>query len=198
MKKQDLIRQLKNQRFPLKIIKAFEKTDRSKFIPHEHKQYSHEDSPLPIGHGQTTSQPYTIAFMLTLLELRDKQKILEVGSGSGYVLELISKISKNSNIFGVERIKELAENSRQALKGYENIEIIHGDGSKELKNETGFDRILVSASAPEIPQKLVNQMKFGGILVASVRDSIVVVEKTSGENKIKEYSGFRFVPLIED
>ena len=198
MKKEELIHQLKKEGFGGRILRAFEEVDRSKFVFKEHERFAYEDEPLPIGFGQTISQPYTIAFMLNLLDLKDKQKILEVGSGSGDVLELIAHISKNSQIFGIERIKELAESSSERLKTHKNIKVVRGDGSKGLKSEKPFDRILISASADEIPDKLINQLKFGGILVAPVKNSIMVVEKYSGQNKIKEYPGFSFVPLIED
>jgi protein-L-isoaspartate(D-aspartate) O-methyltransferase len=199
MKKKDLIQQLKSQKFSKKIIEAFEKVDRSEFISKKHKKYSYHDIAIPIGKGQTISQPYTIAFMLTLLKLKNSQKILEVGTGSGYVLALINEISKNSEIYGIERIKELMERSKKILEDKKNIKVIQGDGSKGLPKVKGkgFDRILVSASAQEIPQKLVKQLKIRGILVAPVRNSIIVVKKYSKKNEIREYPGFRFVPLIE-
>ncbi len=199
MKKEELIRSLKSRKFPEKIIKAFEKVNRESFVPEE-KVLAYEDIPLPIGFGQTISQPYTIAFMLTLLNVRDKQKILEVGSGSGYVLALLSKLSPKGKIFGIERIKELAEKSKKVLEkeNIKNVQVIYGDGSKGLEKEKPFDRILVSASSRELPQKLINQLKINGILVTPVRNSIVVVKKEINENKIKEYPGFVFVPLIED
>lgn len=198
MKKQEMIRQLKEQKFSEKIIQAFEEVPRENFVPEEIKEKSYEDTALPIGFKQTISQPYTIAFMLTLLNVKDKQKILEIGSGSGYVLALLSQLTPNGKIFGIERIKELTEVSRKALSKYKNIEIIFGDGSKGLKKQMPFDRILVSASAKEMPQHLAEQLKFGGVLVCPVKNSIIVLEKTSGENKIREYHGFSFVPLIEE
>jgi protein-L-isoaspartate(D-aspartate) O-methyltransferase len=179
-------------------LDAFKKIERKKFISKEFHMHAYEDSPLPIGAGQTISQPHTIAFMLDLLELKDNQKILEVGSGSGYVLALISKISKNSQIYGIERIKGLADKSKRALKNEKNIEIIHGDGSRGLPKASPLDRILTSAAADELPQKLIKQLKIGGILVAPVRNSIVYLKKTKTKNKILEFPGFRFVPLIED
>ena len=199
MEKKDLIQQLKNQKFPKKIIKAFEKVNRSEFISKKQKKYSYYDIALPIGKGQTISQPYTIAFMLTLLKLKNNQKILEVGTGSGYVLALINEISKDSEIYGIEIIKELTKRSKKILKDKKNIKIIHGDGSKGLLRikGKGFDRILVSAAAQEIPQKIIKQLKIGGILVAPVRNSIIFVKKHPKKDKIKEYPGFRFVPLIE-
>lgn len=198
MQKEYLIKSLRKKGFSENIVDAFEKIDREKFVPEYEKASAYEDNPLPIGYEQTISQPYTISFMLSHLKLKNRQKILEVGSGSGYVLELINHISKNSKIFGIERIKELVKSSREKLNNYKNIKIIHRDGSKGLEDESPFDRILVSACSKDIPEKLVNQLKLNGILVASVKNSIIVLQRKNLENKIKEYHGFRFVPLIED
>jgi len=198
MNKEKLIRSLKKEKFSEKIITAFEKVQREDFVPKEFKQRSYLNEPLPIGLGQTISQPYTIAFMLTLLGLKDNIKILEVGSGSGYVLALINEISKNSEIYGIEIVRQLADKSKNVLEKNRNISITFGNGIKGLKEKAPFDRILVSASYKDIPQKLVNQLNYGGILVCVVNDSIVVVEKHYGENKIREYPGFVFVELVED
>ena len=111
MNKQQLIQELKKEGFSDKILKAFETIKREDFIPEKFKEYAYENESLPIEEGATISQPYTIAFMLNLLELKDNQKILEIGSGSGYVLALINEISKNSEIYGIERIKGLVESS---------------------------------------------------------------------------------------
>jgi protein-L-isoaspartate(D-aspartate) O-methyltransferase len=197
MEKEALIRSLKAQKFPENILRAFKKVKRENFIPENLKKYTYEDRPLPIGGGQTISQPYTIAFMLMLLELKNKQKILEVGSGSGYVLALMNEIAKKSQIYGVELRKELAQKSKEVLKDKKNIQIIQGDGSKGLPKEAPFDKILVSAAAEKIPQKLVKQLKVGGIMVAPVKNSIIMIQKFATENKIKEFPGFSFVPLIE-
>ncbi len=230
MNKQSLLKSLEHQGFSDKILNAFSKIKREDFIDKNLKQYTYEDEPLPIGQGQTISQPYTIAFMLNLLELPESNnktnniqklriderdlnpkrgtnkkildknniKILEIGSGSGYVLALINNISKNSQIFGIERIKELADKSKQVLKNYKNIKIICADGSKGLKPQALFDRILISASANEIPQKLISQLKFGGIMVCPVKNSIFQIKRELKETKLKEYPGFVFVPLIKD
>lgn len=201
MRKDDLIKSLKNLGFSEKIIKAFENINRENFVPLKYKAEAYKDIALPIGKGQTISQPYTIAFMLGLLELQDNQKIMEIGSGSGYVVALINSISKNSEIYGVELIPELVKSSREVLKNRKNIHIFEAK-----KNELGlvkeaekklFDRILVSASSDKIPQKLLKQLKIGGILVVPVKDSIIKIKKFANENKIEEYSGFVFVPLIE-
>ena len=106
-------------------------------------------------------------------------------------------MSKNSEIYGIERIKSLAEESTEVLKKYSNIKIIHADGSKGLQSKAPFDRILISASSDNVLQKLIRQLKIGGIMVAPVRNSIMLVEKQANENKITEFPGFVFVPLIE-
>lgn len=195
--KQQLLNSLKQQGFSSKIINSFDKVKREDFIPINLKQYAYENEPLPIGKGQTISQPYTIAFMLKLLELKDNQKILEIGSGSGYVLTLINNTSKNSKIFGIERIKELADKSKQILKNYRNIKIINANGSKGLKQQAPFDRILTSASADKIPEHLYYQLNNNGILVCPVQNSIFQIKKTNSKIKKKEFYGFVFVPLVE-
>jgi len=197
MNKKELINSLKDQKFPLHILKAFDRVDRSKFVPIEFKKKSYQDIPLPIGHNQTISQPYTIAFMLMLSGIKDEQNILEVGSGSGYVLALLSNLSPNGKIVGFEIIKELAENSKKQLKNYKNVEVIEGNALRYLSDGKEFDRIIVSAASQDIPQKLLKKLKFGGIMVVPVKNSLIVIEKNIGENKLIEYPGFSFVPLIE-
>ena len=203
MNKQKLINELKAEGFSNKIVNAFLKVKREDFIPENFKELAYEDRPLPIGGGVTISQPYTIAFMLDLLELNkldktniNKPKILEIGSGSGYVLALINEISKNGEIYGIERIKELVEKSKGVLREMKNIKIIYGDGSKGL-NEMKFDRILISASCLEIPEWLYDNLNENGVIVASVKNSIFQIKKQEGGIKIKEFSGFVFVPLVE-
>jgi protein-L-isoaspartate(D-aspartate) O-methyltransferase len=195
MNKKQLLDILRKKGFSEKIINAFEIVRREDFIPGKNIDIAYENIPVSIGYGQTVSQPYTIAFMLEMLNLENNLKILEVGSGSGYVLALIKEISKNSDIYGIERIKELFERSKKTLKN-KGIKIIHGDGSQYLEGRK-FNRILVSASCKEIPQKLISQLSPKGILVAPLKDSIVVLEKERGRNKIREFPGFVFVPLIE-
>ncbi len=204
MAKKELISYLKREGFSEKIIKAFETVDRKNFIPEEYKDEPYEDHPIPIGFGATTSQPYTIAFMLEKLELKpnNRQKVLEIGSGSGYVLALISEITKGK-VYGVELIKELAEESRETLKklNYEDIMVINKSGFKGLPEHAPYDRILVSAACPnlETAKNLCNQLKENGIIVASVKWSIYQIKKENGKIiSIKEFPGFAFVPLVEE
>jgi protein-L-isoaspartate(D-aspartate) O-methyltransferase len=196
MKKEELIRSLRLQKFPEKIINAFQLVERREFITEEYSEYAYEDIPLPIGEGQTISQPYTIAFMLTLLGVTDRQKILEIGSGSGYALALLSKLNSHGKIIGIERLKMLVIKSREALRNYKNVVVMHGDGTKGLIDEAPFDRILISASTKTLPQKLLKQLKLNGIMVVPIENTINVIKKTTSENKIKEYPGFSFVPLV--
>lgn len=198
MSKKDLLEKLKNLGFQDYIVRAFERIDRSRFVPEEERDLSYEDIPLPIGFGQTVSQPRTIAFMLQLLEPAKARKILEVGSGSGYVLALLSEIAEHALIYGAEIIKELAERSRGILAGRKNIFIFHAPKKIGLPEYGSFDRILVSASAKEIPRDLISQLDQNGVLVCPVENSIVRVAKKNNKiDKIKEFPGFVFVPLIK-
>lgn len=196
MRKMELIKRLKNYDFPDEIIDALKKVDRTLFVPIDLKKESYEDVALPIGQGQTISQPYTIAFMLSLMEIEERQKILEIGSGSGYVLALLAELNDKGKILGIERVEKLANESREKLKDYSNVEIIHGNILTNLRKEK-FDRILASAAFKEIPQKLINDhLKMKGIFVGPVRDTITTVRKESGQNKIDQYAGFSFVPIV--
>ena len=196
MNKQELLEELKSEGFSRKILNAFLKVKRENFVPNHLKIYAYNNEPLSIGSGATISQPYTIAFMLDLLELGDKMKILEIGSGCGYVLALINEISKNSKIYGIERIKDLVEKSIKILP--KNIEVIYGDGSKGVPKEAPFDRILVSAAFDTIPKNLFEQLKENGILVSPIKNSIFQFKKINGKIKSKEFYGFVFVPIIKD
>ncbi len=198
MNKAELLEYLKSRGFSEKIINAFDKVKREDFILKNMKEYAYENMPLLIGHDQTISQPHTIAFMLNLLNPKEGQKILEIGSGSGYVLALMSEITNHSEIYGIEIIKELVDKSKKALSKYENITVINANGFNGLPDKAPFDRILISASASEIPEHLYYQLNDLGIIVASVKDSIFQIKKEKGKITKKEFPGFAFVPLIED
>jgi len=203
MQKKDLIQSLKKQGFSKEILNAFEKVNRENFISKGLRERAYEDTALSIGEDQTISQPYTIAMMLELLNLKKNQKVLEVGSGSGYVLALISQITK-SKVYGIERIKELAEKSRQNLKEYNNLEVYTKNGLDGLKECAPYNRILISAACKQVPKPLLSQLKNNGILVAPVDSrftgqSLVAIQKK--KNKFitkKQIPGFIFVRFIED
>jgi protein-L-isoaspartate(D-aspartate) O-methyltransferase len=187
------------------IVEAFRKVPRHEFVPTNLKDYAYADQPLPIGHGQTISAPSMIAIMLDSLELKQGQKVLEIGAGSGYNAALIAEIvGPRGKVFTVERIAKLAEFGRKNLKktGYGWVRVVVDDGTCGYKKAAPWDRILVTACAPEIPQPLVKQLKVGGKLAAPVGQHYmfqtwVVVHKQSGkETSTQERGGCSFVPLM--
>jgi protein-L-isoaspartate(D-aspartate) O-methyltransferase len=198
MDKLSLIKSLKYHKFSKSIINAFSKVPRESFLSKNLKPYAYKDIALPLKKGATISQPYTIAYMLTLLKLKPKQKILEIGSGSGYVLALINEISKKSKIYGIEIIPSLAKKSKNYLKNYKNIKIINKDGYNGLTKFAPFDRILVSASSNLLPIHLSKQLKKNGILIAPVKESIFQIIKKNKDLIFNEHPGFIFVPLINN
>lgn len=203
MKKRDLINSLREHGFSSDIIRAFEKVNRKDFVPRVLRSRAYEDTALPIGKDQTISQPYTIATMLQELDLKKDQVVLEIGSGSGYVLALIYEITK-SKVYGVERIKELADRSIKNLKDYKNIEVINKSGGDQIFEDNTFDRILISAAVRKIPKVLFPELKDNGIIVApvdynSIGQKLVALQKH--KDRIitkKEIPGFIFVRFVED
>jgi len=185
------------------IISAFRKINRVDFISEELKSEAAANIPLPIGYGQTISQPLTVAFMLELLEPKKGNKILDIGAGSGWQSSLLAFIvGEKGRVFAIERIPELSEFGKENSQKYnfENLEFIVEDGSKGYEKEAPYDRIIVAASAfGRIPKELKKQLKIGGRLVVPVENSIwLVVKKAEDEYKEKEFPGFVFVPLIEE
>jgi len=192
------------------IIEAFRKINREDFLPEDLKNEADINAPLPIGFGQTISQPLTVAFMLELLEPKPGEKILDIGSGSGWQIALLSYcVGEKGKVFGVERVAELAEFGEKNAEKYGFVKkgiakFIIGDGSKGLKNEAPFDKIIAAASAKEIPEAWKKQVKIGGRIVAPVNESIWLLVKKSdlpagrqgNEFEEKEFPGFVFVPLI--
>lgn len=180
------------------LIEAFETVDRADFVLPELKSMAYEDRPLPIGAYQTISQPYTVAFMLELLRPSLSDRVLDVGSGSGWTSALLASVSKH--VDAVERIEELVEFARKNLAKYdfENITLHKAGRTLGLEGEH-FDKILVSCSAEELPEALIDQLKPEGVMVIPIGNSILRVSKKSDASlKIEEYPGFVFVPLIRD
>jgi len=190
------------------IISAFKKIKREDFVLPEMTLEAEKNYPLSIGYGQTISQPLTVVFMFELLQPKKGQKILDIGSGSGWTTALLAEIvGEKGKVFGIERIKELADFGQANTKKYNFVSagrtvFITGDGSKGLPREALFDCIHVGAAAAKIPGPLLEQLKVGGRLVIPVgiqTQDIVLVEK-GGENEYKEqrFPGFAFVPLVEE
>ncbi len=186
----------------IEVEKAFLDIPREYFIPENLKYFAYSDTPLEIGYNQTISAPHMVAIMCEDLDLKEGQKILEIGSGSGYHAAIISKIiGKKGHIISIERIPKLADFAKKNLKkiGVKNIDIILGDGSMGYKDKAPYDRIYVTCAAPRIPNHLIDQLKDPGKLMVPVGDiicSLNLLEKFEGKKIIKNLGGCSFVPLI--
>lgn len=184
------------------VIAALKKVPRETFVPKGERRHAFEDRPLPIGGGQTISQPYIVAFMVEALELRGGEKVLEIGAGSGYAAAVVAEIAGEA--YAIERIGELAEKATLNLQnaGYRNVHIRHADGTEGWPEAAPFDAILVSASAPAIPANLKRQLKVGGRLVIPVGPSADAQElRRVRRTSVREFTEemlaeVRFVPLI--
>jgi len=183
-----------------KIISAFDKIKREDFILEEYKDEAYEDAPLPILAGQTISQPTTIIIMLNALELKENDKVLEIGAGSGYNAALLGEICKKGNVISIEYIKELADFAEKNIKkaNLKNVRIIQGDGTKGYAKEAPYDKIICTAAIPEIPWGWIEQMKEGGIVVAPVgpqfSQKMTKLKKLKRGNEITDMGNFIFVP----
>lgn len=184
------------------IIEAFNLIDRKDFVPDEIKNSAYENTALPIGEKQTISQPLVVAFMLELLELKPKEKVLDVGTGSGWVATLMAElVGDDGKIISIERIDKLYNFAKENIAKHEildkRIRLALGDGSRGYQEEAPYDKIIAAASAEEIPEVWKEQLKIGGRIVAPVKDSIVVIDKIAKDKfETKKYFGFAFVPLI--
>lgn len=185
-----------------RVIEAMLKVPREKFVPKEFIEFAYDDSPLSIGEGQTISQPYMVALMTEKLNLQGTEKVLEVGTGSGYQTAILAELARF--VISIERIETLAKLAEARLLnlGYKNIKIICGDGTLGYSPEQPYDRILVTAGAPHIPKALLEQLVEGGRLVIPVGDrysqTLVVVEKVDNEFKTESVCSCIFVPLLGD
>ena len=183
-----------------RVLEAMRKVPRHLFIESSLRDKAHDDGPLPIGHSQTISQPYMVALMAEALQLKGNEKVLEVGTGSGYEAAVLAELC--AQLISVERLEELAVQARERLTalGYGNVQILVGDGTLGCREYEPYDAIVVSAASPCIPRPLVEQLKTGGSLVLPIGEedlqSLVRLHKT--ERKLNEdYLGeCRFVKLI--
>ena len=197
MDKEQLLRELIDEGIlkTKSVINAFKKVPRENFVTDEYKKHAYVNEPLPIGQGQTISQPLTVAVMTELLEAKKGHKILEVGTGSGYQAAILSEIvGLRGKIITTEIIPELFEFAKENLAGYKNVNVFNIDGSLGFDKDAPYDRIIVTASAPSVPKPLIEQLKEGGRLVIPVEDRMMLIEKNK---KIKEtFVGYyAFVPL---
>lgn len=183
-----------------KLERAFDKVPREEFFPQHNRSNSYLNNAFDIGFGQTISQPSMIFIMLKKLEVNKSHKVLEVGTGSGYLTALLCELSYF--VYSIERISELAKSAEERLKklGYTNFKIFTGDGSTGLPEHSPYDRIIVSAAAPKIPVSLLLQLSEEGILVIPIGgldfQRLTIVKKSKDNTEIKEDVSCRFVPLI--
>ncbi|MDX1441722.1 MAG: protein-L-isoaspartate(D-aspartate) O-methyltransferase [Nitrosopumilaceae archaeon] len=185
-----------------KVEKIIRQTPRHDFVPFDLQYRAYENGPLPIMNGQTISQPSVVARMTEWLDVQEGQKILEVGSGSGWQCAILSKLVGEGQVFTVERHSNLANFAKENLEksGIKNVQIINADGRLGLPNESPFDRIIITAACKEVPKTLLVQLSPGGLLIAPVGQdiqSLILLKKTSkGAVEIKNQKGYVFVPLV--
>jgi len=184
----------------LAVLRAFDLTPRHAFVPTGVRHRAYEDAPLPIGSGQTISQPSIHARYLEMLELKGQERVLEVGTGSGYQTVLLSHLV--AQVFTIERIAALYTAAREniARAGATNVSMLLGDGTVGWRQYSPYDAILVSAGGPTIPQPLVDQLAEGGRMIVPVggreEQVLKLVEKRGGEVRISDVAPVRFVPLF--
>ncbi len=184
-----------------RVLAAMRKVPRHVFVPPDLQASAYEDGPLPIGHGQTISQPYIVASMSEYLELKGTEKVLEIGTGSGYQSAVLGELA--ARVYSIEIVQPLAELSAKLLKelGYTNITVRYGDGYKGWPDEAPFDAIIVTAAPPEIPQALIDQLKEGGRMVVPVgteEQHLLRITKTSNGLAKEHLYPVRFVPMTGD
>ncbi len=183
-----------------RVLEAMRKVPRHLFVEEALKEQAYSDYPLPIGEKQTSSQPYVVALMSEALELKGDEKILEIGTGSGYQAAILAELA--DRVFSIERFPALAYRANQILQklGYQNVIIRVADGSLGWPDEAPFDGIMATAGTPKIPQPLIDQLGVGGRLVLPVGDrlsqELVLVERSLEGNKKTNLGGVRFVDLI--
>jgi protein-L-isoaspartate(D-aspartate) O-methyltransferase len=187
------------------ILKAISTLPRHFFLPAEFESHAYEDKPFPIGEGQTISQPYTVAYQTELLKVQPGDKVLEIGTGSGYQAAVL--LACGARVFSIERHKKLSESAAKILKMilpadlFSKLSVSVGDGSRGWMENAPYDRILVTAGAPSVPKTLVSQLVNGGILVIpvgkdQVQKMVRITRLSETENKTELFDDFSFVPLV--
>ena len=188
-------RGVKDQR----VLEAMKKVDRRKFVPAPFTLNAYSDSPLPIGHGQTISQPYVVAYMTEAAQLKAEDRVLEIGTGSGYQAAVLAELVKE--VYTIEIIPELADSSRSILRalGYNNVWVKSGDGYEGWPEHQPFDAIIVTAAPPNIPEALVDQLNLNGRMILPVGEfyqKLVLIKKTDQGLRKERLIPVRFVPMV--
>lgn len=184
-----------------RVLNAMREVPRHRFVPETEADFACEDYPLPIGEGQTISQPYIVGFMTELLGLKGDEKVLELGTGSGYQAAVLSRLA--SEVYTIEIIQSLYERSKKifAELGYKNIHIARRDGYEGWSEAAPFDAIIITFAVPRIPPPLVDQLKEGGVLVAPEGDwyqELIVLRKKDGKIVRERSLPVRFVPMLRE
>lgn len=185
-----------------RVLSAMERVSRHEFAPEPYRGQAYEDHPLPIGEGQTISQPYIVARMLETLALGPTDRVLEIGTGSGYLTSLLAELA--AQVFSIERHPALANAARDLLSrmGYTNVKVLIGDGTQGFADAAPFDAIIVSAAAAEIPPALLQQLAEGGRMIIPVgapdSQQLQFVRMVGGQPRISLHELCRFVPLVAD
>ena len=186
------------------VLDVMRSVERHNFVPENYRDRAYSDGPLPIGHGQTISQPYIVAFMTEQLQVSSQHKVLEIGTGSGYQAAILGELAKH--VFTIEIIPELAEGAKNILNhlNYKNITVRAGDGYKGWPEEAPFERIMVTAAPTEVPQELIDQLAPGGRMILPVGAQFLVqylwvIEKDDQGTVTKEkILPVRFVPMVKE
>jgi protein-L-isoaspartate(D-aspartate) O-methyltransferase len=185
-----------------RVLDAMVRVPRHEFAPERYRNQAYEDHPLPIGQGQTISQPYIVARMLEALAIKPTNKVLEVGTGSGYLTALLAELA--AQVISVERYADLANAARELLGrlGYSNVKVIVGDGSKGFAEAAPYDAIIVSAAAGEVPPALLEQLAEGSRMIIPVGSAdsqqLQLIRMENGQPQISFHELCRFVPLVSD
>lgn len=191
------------ERLDDRVRNALTRVHREDFVPPARRADAFRDGALPVGHGQTISQPYMVALMTDLLDLNEDSKVLEIGTGTGYQAAILSCLARQ--VYSIERIPELADSARDRLEdlGYRNVKVRCGDGYLGWPEQAPFDAIVVTAAAPSIPPKLLEQLRPGGRMVipvgmpASHQELILVTRDLEGKTENRSLIAVAFVPMIE-
>ncbi len=184
-----------------RVLKAMEEVPRHRFVPGNQVSGAYDDHPLPIGYGQTISQPYIVALMTECVRLEPEDRVLEVGTGSGYQAAILSRLVEK--VFSIEIIEPLGLAARERLKdlGYSNVEVRIGDGYRGWPEEAPFDAVIVTAAPDTIPQPLIDQLADGGRMVIPVGayyQELILLSKKNGKIKQRSIASVRFVPMVSE
>lgn len=185
-----------------RVLAVMGKVPRHEFVPEDHRSHAYEDGPLPIGHGQTISQPYIVAFMTERLEPKPTDRVLEIGTGSGYQAAVLSLLV--AEVYTIEILEALADRARADLKrlGYTNVNVRAGDGYKGWPEAAPFDAIIVTCAPEKVPQPLVDQLKDGGRMIIPVgpiwNQELILLRKQSGRLEKRAVLPVRFVPMTSE